>query len=221
MSNSGTAPSPADTRPASGSHNIGASLGDGTTQHQPSEWTRRTGLITCLVVATIVGVMLIGGLIRAGNRPDRFTESSRQLTKALADIPFTVRLPDPVPANARLVGVIVQAPDKNRGPSIYAMETTYTLVGDTAGEGNRARYFKIWQTNDVYIRKTALDPLGQRLNPTKIGDDTWYRRSGQSEDDRTSGVSFTTRFSDGITMVVSGPDEKLVRQTIDNLRFRS
>jgi hypothetical protein len=218
MSQAGTAHQ-IGKRPTSGSSNIGASLGDGTTRHRPSGWSKRTGLITCLVVATMVGIMVIGGVIRAGNRPDRFTASSQALTKALVDLPFTARLPDPTPAGGRLVAVIVQAPDNKRGPSIYAMETTYTLVGDTNGAKQQARYFKVWQTNDVYIRKTVLDPLGERLNPTKIGDDTWYRRTGESEDEH-NGVSYTTRFPDGITMVVSGPDEQLVLQTIDNLRFR-
>jgi hypothetical protein len=164
----------------------------------------------------MVGVMIIGGVIRAGNRTDRFTASDNRLRDVLTDLPFTARLPQPIPAEARLVGVIVQEPDRKRGPSIYAVETTYTLVGDTQGESQQARYFKVWQTNDVYIRKTALDPLGERLNPTKIGNDTWYRRTGESED-RQQGVSYTTRFPDGITMVVSGPDEQLVLQTIDNL----
>jgi hypothetical protein len=207
------------SRPTSGSSNIGAALGDGRTPYSPSSWSKRTGLITCLVVATVVGIMVAGGVIRANNRPDRFTASSRNLAQALIDIPFTVRLPDPIPADARLVGVIVQEPDGKRGPSIYAMETTYTLIGDTSGAKQQARYFKVWQTNDVYIRKTALDPLGERLNPTKIGDDTWYRRTGESEEEN-KGVSYTTRYPDGITMVVSGPDEQLVLQTIDNLRFR-
>ncbi len=216
MSSAGTA-----ERPVSGSHNIGTTLGDGTTAHNPSPLTKRTGLITCLVVATMVGIMVAGGVVRAGNRPDRFTASAIQLAESLEKIPFDARLPDPVPAEARLVAVILQEPDENRGPSIYAMETTYTLVGDTKGQGQQARYFKVWQTNDVYIRKTALDPLADRMNPTKLGDDTWFRRTGESEDKRNSGVSYSTRYADGITVVVSGPDEDLVLQAINNLRIRT
>jgi hypothetical protein len=195
---------------------ISESLGDGMTQHQPTQWTKRAGMITCLVMASVVAVMVISGLIRSNNRLDRFTEAQRSLDAALVKIPFSTRLPKPIPSGARLVGVITQEPDKKRGPSIYALETTYILVGDTAGQGSSARYFKVWQTNDVYIRKTALDPLGSRLNPTKIGVNTWYRVDGESVE-RQKGVSYSTRFEDGITMVVSGPDEKLVLATINAL----
>ncbi len=218
VSDTQPAPQTGESARPVGVQSISASFGDGEGRHQPTAWAKRTGMITCLVIATVVGVMIISGVIRSNNRPDRFVASQRALDAALVKIPFIVRLPSPIPAKAKLVGVILQEPDRKRGPSIYAMETTYTLVGDTKGAGSAARYFKVWQTNDVYIRKTALDPLGQRLNPTKIGNTTWYRRNGEAVD-RQAGVSYTTRYDDGITMVVSGPDEKLVLETIDALTY--
>jgi hypothetical protein len=211
-----------DRSTESTTQSISESLGDGQGRHQPTEWTKRTGLITCLVIASVVGVMIVSGLIRSNNRPDRFTASQQALDKALKNIPFIVRLPEPVPGGAKLVGVIVQEPDRKRGPSIYALETTYTVVNDKLDDklsaGQAARYFKVWQTNDVYIRKTALDPLGQRLNPLKIGSVTWFRRTGESVE-RQAGVSYTTRYEDGITMVVSGPDEDLVLDAINALTY--
>jgi hypothetical protein len=193
---------------------------DGATPYHPTALSRQTGLITCLVIASVVGVMIISGLIRANNRPDRFTEAQNDLTEALAQIPFSARLPEPEPAGSRLVGVIVQAPDDNRGPSVYAIETTYTVIGDTQGDYGSARYVRIWQTNDVYLRKRALDPLAEKPDPTEISGFTWFRRNGESLE-RQAGVSYTTRFSDGITMVVSGPDEQLVLSTINSLTERA
>jgi hypothetical protein len=197
---------------------ISQQRGDGSTPHAVTPWTRRAGLITCLGVGAMVGVMLIAGVFRAQNRPDRFTAAQTNLAKSLEELPFTARLPQPVPAGARLVSVIVQEPDEDRGPSIYAMETTYTVVGDQEqADRASARYVRVWQTNDVYIRKTALDPLGQRINPVELDGNTWYRRDGLSLD-RAAGVSYSTRFDDGITAVVSGPDEQMVLDTIAALR---
>ncbi len=193
---------------------------DGTTPYRPSALSRQTGLITCLVIASVVGVMVISGLIRANNRPDRLTQAQTDLTEALAQIPFSARLPEPEPAGSRLVGVIVQEPDDNRGPSVYAIETTYTLIGDTQGHDGSARYVRVWQTNDVYLRKRALDPLAEKPDPTEINNVTWFRRNGESLE-RQAGVSYTTRFPDGITMVVSGPDEDLVLSTINSLTERA
>jgi hypothetical protein len=186
-------------------------------QHQPTAFTRNIGLITCLVIAAMVAVMVVSGLIRASNRGDRFSEAQTELTEALEILPFTARLPETVPGGARLVGVIMQEPDDNRGPSIYAIETTYTVVEDRQANGGPARYIRVWQTNDVYLRKRVLDPLGDKPDPTAIAGNTWYRRDGESLE-RNAGVSYTTRFDDGITMVVSGPDEQLVIDTINALR---
>lgn len=184
--------------------------------HTPTSLSRKTGLITCLVIASVVSVMVVGGLIRASNRPDRFTAAQNDLTEALARISFTARLPQQLPEGARLVGVIVQVPDDDRGPSVYGVETTYTVIGDRQATNGSARYVRVWQTNDVYLRKRALDPLAEKPNPTQIDGATWFRRSGESLD-RQAGVSYTTRFNDGITMVVSGPDEQLVVETIKTL----
>jgi hypothetical protein len=206
------------TSRSTGPGSVAEARGDGTTPYAVTAWTRRTGLLTCLFVAALVGVMIVTGLIRAGNRADRFTSAQKKLTDVVAEIPFVLRLPQPVPAGARLVSVITQEPDKNRGPSIYAVETIYTVVADTQRQDRQsARYIRVWQTNDVYLRKQVLDPLGDRLNPTEFGSNTWYRRTGESLE-RGAGVSYSTRFDDGITMVVSGPDESLVTATIAALQ---
>jgi hypothetical protein len=209
---------PASTQaPASLPTAAGSQAATDVQQHQPTAFTRNIGLITCLVIAAMVAVMVVSGLIRASNRGDRFSEAQTELTEALEILPFTARLPETVPGGARLVGVIMQEPDDNRGPSIYAIETTYTVVEDRQANGGPARYIRVWQTNDVYLRKRVLDPLGDKPDPTAIAGNTWYRRDGESLE-RNAGVSYTTRFDDGITMVVSGPDEQLVIDTINALR---
>ncbi len=159
--------------------------------------------------------MVGSGLYRSSQRADVFTEASRSLDKSLAVLPFTARLPQPTPAGARLVRVLMQVPDRKRGPSIYAIETTYTKVG-APNAINGSPYVRVWQTNDVYVRKQVLDPLGDRLDPHQFDGQTWYRRDGESLD-RASGVSYTTRYSDGITMVVSGSDESMVLDSIAHL----
>ncbi len=189
---------------------------DGRGEYHPTSLSRHTGLITCLVIASVVVVMVLGGLIRASNRPDQFTRANADLTEALAKIPFTARLPQQMPDAARLVGVIVQIPEDDRGPSVYAVETTYTVIGDTQADNGSARYVRVWQTNDVYLRKRALDPLAEKPDPTDISGTTWFRRTGESLE-RQAGVSYATRYADGITMVVSGPDEQLVLDTIATL----
>ncbi len=188
--------------------------GDGT--YNPTSLSRKTGLITCLVIASVVVVMVLSGLIRASNRPDQFTRANNDLKAAIEKLPFTARLPQQPPAGARLVGVIVQIPEDDRGPSVYAVETTYTVIGDKQAENGSARYVRVWQTNDVYLRKRALDPLSEAPDPTDIAGQTWFRRTGESLE-RQAGVSYTTRYADGITMVVSGPDEQLVLDTIDTI----
>lgn len=211
----GTSKSGPDSTP----HDTRANTRDNVT-YRPTPLSRQTGLITCLVIASVVGVMIVSGLVRANNRPDRFTQAQNDLVEALDQIPFSARLPEPEPAGSRLVGVIVQVPDDNRGPSVYAIETTYTVIGDTQGENGSARYVRVWQTNDVYLRKRALDPLADKPGPTDINGTTWFRRNGESLE-RQAGVSFTTRFADGITMVVSGPDETLVLNTVGALQQSS
>jgi hypothetical protein len=183
--------------------------------HQPSTWSKRSGAILFGLVSLLVAAMVGSGLYRSSQRADVFTEASRSLDKSLTVLPFTARLPQPVPAGARLVRVLMQVPDRKRGPSIYAIETTYTKVGaPNAKEGSP--YIRVWQTNDVYVRKQVLDPLGDRLDPHQFDGQTWYRRDGESLD-RASGVSYTTRYSDGITMVVSGSDERMVLDSIAHL----
>jgi hypothetical protein len=183
--------------------------------HHPSPWSKRSGATIFALISLLVAAMVGSGLYRSSHRADVFTEASRSLDKSLTELPFTARLPQPAPAGARLVRVLMQVPDRKRGPSIYAIETTYTKVGARTAK-NGSPYVRVWQTNDVYVRKQVLDPLGDRLDPRQFAGQTWYRRDGESLD-RASGVSYTTRFSDGITMVVSGSDESMVLDSIAHL----
>ncbi len=186
--------------------------------HDPSLRARRSGRFIFAGFVAVMALMIGTAAYRSSYREDIFTVAQKELARDLAKLPFTARLPEPAPAGTKLVRVITQEPDKKRGPSIYAMETTYSVVGGTS-DGSRTDYIRIWQTNDVYLRKQVLDPLGDRLNPTKLKGQTWFRRSGQSLDD-PNGVSYSTRFSDGITVVVSGTDEQLVLSAIDTLELR-
>ncbi len=182
--------------------------------YQPTAWSKRSGAMIFGFVALLVAGMVISGLYRTSKRDDVFTEADKALTKGLSVLPFTARLPTPVPEGTRLVRVLMQEPDRRRGPSIYAIETTYTNIKSATQDG--AEYVRVWQTNDVYLRKQVLDPLGDRLDPKVLNNNTWYRRSGESLD-RDAGVSYSTRFGDGITMVVSGPNEALVLKSISTL----
>lgn len=185
-------------------------------QYSPTKWSRRSGAVIFAFVAVLVAVMIISGLYRSSRRDDVYTEANRALVEAVEVLPFTAQLPSPLPEGTKLVRILLQEPDDKRGPSIYAIEATYTHVGEANLGGAQARYVRVWQTNDVYIRKQVLDPLGDKLDPQDIDGRQWFRRSGESLD-RAAGVSYSTRFDTGITMVVSGPDEQMVLDSIEAL----
>lgn len=177
---------------------------------KPNGWGKRAGLLAFLLPAIISLAMVGQGVYRSGQRADVFTEARNDLAAGLAKLPFEARLPSQVPSGARLVRVIMDEPDEKRGPSIYAMDITYTVPGEGPEAG---KYIRVWQTNDVYLKKRLVDPTLDQGDAQTVAGQRWFKRDGQNED-RKPGVSYSRRFDDGITMVVSGPDESMVRATI-------
>ena len=183
----------------------------------PTKWARRAGILAFLLPAVTSLGMIGQAAVRSGRRPDVFVEAKRALASANATLPFPARLPATAPGGSQLIRVILDEPDEKRGPSIYALDLTYTVAGGRAGAGN---FVRLWQTNDVYLKKKLADPTLEQGDARTVRGERWFRRDGQNED-RGKGVSYSRRFDDGITVVVSGPDEALVNATIASLAKRT
>ena len=190
---------------------------DGPLYPAPTKWAKRAGIVAFLLPAITALGMVGQGIERSGRRANVFVEAQRALDKGLVKLPFQARLPTTAPAGSRLVRVLLDEPDEKRGPSIYSLDLTYTVAGDLPGAG---KFVRVWQTNDVYLKKRLADPTIDQGDPRTVADQRWFRRDGQNED-RGKGVSYSRRFDDGITMVVSGPDEPMVNATIASLAKRA
>lgn len=187
----------------------------------PGKWAKRAGVLAFLLPAITALGMVGQGIQRSGKRADVFTEAQRDLSKDLAKLPFPARLPSTTPEGARLIRVILDEPDEKRGPSIYSIDVTYTVAGNREGnQPDAGKFVRVWQTNDVYLKKRLADPTLDQGDPRTVAGQRWFRRSGQNED-RGKGVSYSRRFDDGITVVVSGPDEPFVTSTIATLTKRT
>ena len=183
------------------------------TRTPPTKWAKRAGVLAFMLPAITALGMVGQAVVRSGDRANVFTEAQRQLSAANTKLPFPARLPSVAPAGSQLIRVILDEPDEKRGPSIYALDLTYTIAG---GQPDAGDFVRLWQTNDVYLKKRLADPTLYQGDPRTVNGARWFRRDGQNED-RGKGVSYSRRFDDGVTVVVSGPNETLVSSTISSL----
>ena len=192
---------------------IASAPAQSTNRSRPSNRTRWAGVAVFMLPAVTALGMVTQGVYRGGKRTNVFVEARNDLASARAILPFTPRLPSTAPAGSTLIRVLLDEPDEKRGPSIYAMDLIYTIAGD---KPNAGRFVRVWQTNDVYLKKRLADPTYDRSDVQRVSGAEWFRKDGLNED-RDPGVSYSRRYDDGVTIAVSGPDERMVLGTIESL----
>lgn len=186
-----------------------------TTVAKPVKKRRsRVGLYVFLPPALLAGSLIANGAIQAQQRGDATVVAGKALTAAIAKVPFSVRLPDALPASARMVRVVLDEPDSDQGFQAYQLNIWYRTPGLAAKGGGRTIH--VWQTNDKFLARRLRDPLQVVGKPVMIDTAEWH----QVIDDRVVGHVVTTlsrRFDDGITMTVDAADPKLAVQTVEHL----
>ena len=176
------------------------------------------GFFAFLPPALLALGLVVNGAVRASNRHGNEATSiaSAQLKKDLATVPFTVRLPKVLPANAPLIRVFLDKPDYSKGYQAFALNTWYS-VGDPTGPG---RVIHVWQTNDNFLARSLQDPTQRKGAEEHVAGGAWNR----VVDRRVRGHAvtvFSRRFDDGITMTVDAQDPADIRATIGALVPRS
>ena len=171
----------------------------------------RIALFVFLPPAILAGSLIANGAVQASQRGDVIVQAKRALTAAVAKVPFTVRLPGTVPGDARMVRVILDAPDSDQGFQAYQLNVWYRTPGVASKGGGNVVH--VWQSNDKFLARRLRDPLQAVGTPVTIGDATWHR----VVDDRVPQhvvTTFSKRFDDGITMTVDAVDPRFATATI-------
>jgi hypothetical protein len=175
----------------------------------PSPAAKRTGAVVFAVIALITTVGIgISALENRGNR-DPFKEAQTSLDKALPKLAFATHLPETLPPGTRLLRTYLKEPSVDEG-TVFQLTTWYTTskVGDTATQ--------VWQTNEAYLKRRALDPSEQPGREVIITEQSWWRLDGSNQA-RAAGVSYSRKFDDGVTVVVSGRSDEVVVDMIGRL----
>ena len=174
----------------------------------------RVGLYVFLPPALLAGSLIANGAIQASQRGNATVVAGRALTAAIAKLPFSVRLPEALPAGARMVRVVLDEPDSDQGFQAYQLNIWYRTPGEAARGGGRTIH--VWQSNDKFLARRLRDPLQVVGKPVIIDTAQWH----QVIDDRVAQHVVTTlsrRFDDGITMTVDAADPALAIKTVERL----
>jgi hypothetical protein len=175
----------------------------------PSRASKRTGaaVFAAVALATIVGI-IVSAVSNSGNR-DPFEIAQTELAEALPKLAFATHLPETLPEGTRLLRTYLKEPDVDEG-TVYQLTTWYT----TSRPGDRAT--QVWQTNEAYLKRRALDPSEQPGREVVVSEESWWRLDGSNEQ-RIAGVSYSRKFDDGVTVVVSGMSDATVTDMIGRL----
>jgi hypothetical protein len=158
--------------------------------------------------------LIANGAKQSRDRGNATQLAEKALASAFDKVPFKVRLPKPIPANAKMVRVYLDEPDSDRGFQAYQLNVWYTTTGlKTEGGGQTIH---IWQSNDKFLSRRLRDPLQMVGKPETVKGETWHRVI----DDRVATQIVTTyskRFDDGITMTVDAKDPNLAKSAVEAL----
>jgi hypothetical protein len=159
-------------------------------------------------VLTLLGVVIAA--LESRQRESPYVEAQQGLDDALRKVPFDVRLPETLPLGKRLVRTYLKEPDVDEG-TVFQMSTWYIRPGvDTMA-------IQVWQTNEGYLKRRALDPTQRPGREVVVAERSWWRLDGAGQS-REVGVSYSRREDDGVTVVVSGPNDREVADMIGRLR---
>ena len=158
--------------------------------------------------------MIANGAKQSRDRGNATVVAQKALSKAFDKVPFKVRLPQPVPDDARMVRVYLDEPDSDRGFQAFQLNVWYTTPGLKDEGGGQTIH--VWQSNDKFLNRRLRDPLQLVGTPVVIKGETWH----QVVDDRVPNQVVSTlskRFDDGITMTVDAKDAALARRAVETL----
>ena len=176
--------------------------------------SRRVGALLIAPPAILALSLIANGARQQQQRGDATIMAERALTKAFTKVPFKVRLPETVPAGAKMVRVFLDEPDSRQGFQAFQLNVWYTTPGDPDVGGGRTIH--IWQSNDKFLARRLRDPLAVVGEPETINGEVWHRVF----DDRViehKVTTFSKRFDDGITMTVDAEEPDLARQAVAEL----
>lgn len=117
-----------------------------------------------------------------------------ELDKAIQTFPYDIRLPQQLPIGAKLANAIAQKESYEGGETVHSLDVWYRLP---SGDG-----LHIWQTNSSGLAEAGKDPVRDSVDGSvSIGATVWKR----ADTDFAGVKSFSTRFSDGVTVSVDFP----------------
>jgi hypothetical protein len=175
---------------------------------------RKVGALLIAPPAILSLTLIANGAKQSRDRGNATQVAERALSKAFEKVPFKVRLPKPIPANAKMVRVFLDEPDSDRGFQAFQLNVWYTTPGLKSEGGGQTIH--LWQSNDKFLSRRLRDPLQMVGKPETLKGETWHRVL----DDRVETqivTTFSRRFDDGITMTVDAKDPNLARSTIEAL----
>jgi hypothetical protein len=175
---------------------------------------RKIGAMLIAPPAILALSLIANGAKQSRDRGNATVMAERALAKAFDKVPFKVRLPKPVPANAKIVRVFLDEPDSDRGFQAFQLNAWYTTGGLKAEGGGQTIH--VWQSNDKFLSRRLRDPLQMVGEPVTIKGETWHK----VVDDRVKTqivTTFSKRFDDGITMTVDAKDPNLAKSAVEAL----
>ncbi len=181
---------------------------------KPKLSSRRVGALLIAPPAILALSLIANGAKQSHDRGNATVVAQKALRKAFDKVPFKVRLPKPVPDNARMVRVYLDEPDSDRGFQAFQLNVWYTTPGLKDQGGGQTIH--VWQSNDKFLSRRLRDPLQMVGAPVAINGETWHRVI----DDRVPTqvvTTFSMRFDDGITMTVDAKDPNLATRAVEAL----
>jgi hypothetical protein len=175
---------------------------------------RKVGAMLIAPPAILSLSLIANGARQSRERGNATQVAERALKAAFEKVPFKVRLPKPIPENAKMVRVFLDEPDSDRGFQAFQLNVWYTTPGLKSEGGGQTIH--IWQSNDKFLSRRLRDPLQMVGEPETLKGETWHRVL----DDRVETqivTTFSKRYDDGITMTVDAKDPNLARSTIEAL----
>jgi hypothetical protein len=171
------------------------------------------GVLVFALFAAFAVTMIVPAVIRSRGRTGNDAQylASRSLARALPDIPFTVRLPEELPADAKLVRVFLDKPDYQRGYQAYTLNTYYSVPGTGEKAGHSVH---VWQTNDPFLARNPIGDPTTRGVPERIAGQDWSRTVDDELRDHAPITAFAVRYADGITLTVDATDPDDARAAI-------
>ncbi len=178
--------------------------------------TKRTRLAGAAIFGVTAALTMVGVIVAAmesRQRENPYIEAQQGLDAALRKVPFEVRLPEELPLGKRLVRTYLKEPGVDEG-TVFQLSTWYIRPGvDTMA-------IQVWQTNEGYLKRRALDPTQLPGREVVVAEESWWRLDGTGQS-REDGVSYSRREDDGVTVVVSGPSDGDVADMITRLHLVS